>query len=286
MFKKRSVKGNIRQKDKQIDSAIEIIDEDNLKNEICESLIINPIEIRNEQKLRKQKHALEILEKKNSNQNNNSIDNGIENNVMKSNFIAVASDNISAIEIGDHENIMHKFIEKKLGLEAIKNDIIDSKPDIEKEEDNLYRLPENLRYNSTANKLIETSSDGTNDLSANQTTGISEVALPMTFKLKNIEETEKLKRNLDEKRSSKSKSNNEIYVPLASIPGVGHSRFFQYKTIPTPVTNNASGIISGPNLENDSSELINESNKNKEKKPYHQSNDDRLAKKFKNSQRR
>lgn len=285
MFKKRSIKGNIRQKDNQIDSALEIIDEDNIKDEIGDSLIINPIEIRNEQNLRKKKHVLEILEKKILKQNNNTVDNGVESNVMKSNFIAVASDNILTTEIGDHENIMHKFIEKKLGLDTIKNDSIYNKSDIDKEDDNLYRLPENLRYNSNANKLIETSSDGTNDLSANQITGISEVALPITFKLKNIEETEKLKKELDEKRSNKYNNNNDTYVPLASIPGVGHSRFYQNKTIPIPVINNAI-TTSGPCVESNTNQSNNGTNNIKDKKPYHQSNDDRVAKKFKNSQRR
>jgi hypothetical protein len=95
-----------------------------------------------------------------------------------------------------HEKIMNEYIKKQLGVaaEADPNYKAESSDKALSAEDRLYKIPEAIDIKSQMDNgrgQIENKSDSDiSGVGAAWSAGIAEVALPMSFKLKNIKETE------------------------------------------------------------------------------------------------
>jgi len=223
VFKKRAPKGNVRCKK---DFQEEDREEENFKKDTIAELKI-------EQSFRKRQRGIGIdadgSNKKgtfpiSSNQQKNA-----EIGVMMGNQFAQAKTNISDGPIA-HENIMNTFISERLG------DLIGtSKTEIETvtitEEDKLYRIPEEI-------KALEGKSEnkadnyGKDEVIGVGSSGLAEVALPIEFKLKNIEETEKAKKRLMEQRYH-NKSNRETASTTLAL-GTASARLYQQNYVNKP----------------------------------------------------
>ncbi|KAK9950378.1 hypothetical protein M0R45_005871 [Rubus argutus] len=95
-------------------------------------------------------------------------------------------------EEADEDPNMVKFIEdqlaKKKGMKIDVSDEVEN--ELQRAEDELYKIPDHLKVKRRNSE----------ESSTQWTTGIAEVQLPIEYKLRNIEETEAAKKNLQEKR--------------------------------------------------------------------------------------
>lgn len=95
-------------------------------------------------------------------------------------------------EEADEDPNMVKFIEdqlaKKKGMKIDASDEVEN--ELQRAEDELYKIPDHLKVKRRNSE----------ESSTQWTTGIAEVQLPIEYKLRNIEETEAAKKNLQEKR--------------------------------------------------------------------------------------
>ena len=113
-----------------------------------------------------------------------------------------------------HEKIMEQYIAEQMGSKVNSSSSRSSgvqKPMLTAE-DELYRLPDEYKYviPLQSGKEGEAPRSGVDDESAmvNMSVGIAEVALPIQFKLKNIEDTEMARRSLEDKRSARFRMKN------------------------------------------------------------------------------
>lgn len=95
-----------------------------------------------------------------------------------------------------HENLMNQYIDQKLGLSSsssIKEE--KEKPAYLIEEEKLYKVPDYIKVTSQQSIVKDqVSEDSEHGIKASWSTGIAEVSLSVNYKLKNIEETERLLR--------------------------------------------------------------------------------------------
>lgn len=92
----------------------------------------------------------------------------------------------------NHENLMQQYIENKIGSTKNAPKTVE-KSALAVEEERLYRVPDYIKVTSEQSIVPEVQGDeDLNGIKAAWSTGIAEVALPVSFKLKNIEETEKI----------------------------------------------------------------------------------------------
>ena len=95
-----------------------------------------------------------------------------------------------------HERRMQAFLDEQMGVSKTNESVIEKKT-TNSEEDELYAIPETLKSND---KTAEGLSGNAAPMFMG--TGIAEVALPVEFKLKNIQKTEEAKLHLESKRES------------------------------------------------------------------------------------
>ena len=116
-----------------------------------------------------------------------------------------------------HEKIMEQYIAEQMGAkDSSSSSSSSSSSGIQKPtftaEDELYRLPDEFKYvvPLQVGKEGGPPRSGVDDESAmvNMSVGIAEVALPIQFKLKNIEDTEMARRSLEDKRSARFRMKN------------------------------------------------------------------------------
>lgn len=93
-----------------------------------------------------------------------------------------------------HEQLMEKYVQEKLGVVHSS-----STTKADKAEDSIYRIPDNLRVSEK-----DTTADSSDNTLLAAGAGIAEIALPISFKLANIEATESARRKLKEDHSSGS----------------------------------------------------------------------------------
>lgn len=94
-----------------------------------------------------------------------------------------------------HEKIMNQYIDEKLGLSSTSIKEEKEKPAYLIEEEKLYKVPDYIKVTSQQSIVKDmVSEDSEHGIKASWSTGIAEVSLPVNYKLKNIEETERLLR--------------------------------------------------------------------------------------------
>ena len=112
-----------------------------------------------------------------------------------------------------HEKLMNQYINEKLGIS--KNAIeVKEKPAYLIEEEKLYKVPDYIKVNFQNSISKEVLADGDEGIKSSWSTGIAEVALPVSFKLKNIEQTELL---LKQKQINIPDSNSEGPVAATAV---------------------------------------------------------------------
>ena len=93
-----------------------------------------------------------------------------------------------------HEKLMNQYIDEKLGLSSSAKEVKE-KPAYLIEEEKLYKVPDYIKVTSQQSIVKDqVSEDSEHGIKASWSTGIAEVALSVNYKLKNIEETERLLR--------------------------------------------------------------------------------------------
>lgn len=98
-----------------------------------------------------------------------------------------------------HKKILDAFIDEKLGLNNDSTEMSKRKPAFaatSAAEDELYRVPDNIKAapEPAAQSKVVTGDSESNGVTSAWSTCIAEVALPITFKLRNIEDTEQATR--------------------------------------------------------------------------------------------
>ena len=114
-----------------------------------------------------------------------------------------------------HEKIMEQYIADQMGSkDSNSSSSSGTQKPVLTADDELYRLPDEYKYviPSESTKDGGPPRSGIDDESAmvNMSVGIAEVALPIQFKLKNIEDTEAARRSLEDKRSARFRMKNGV----------------------------------------------------------------------------
>lgn len=200
-FKKKSIKGNLRKKEIGADAGNDSTDDkdrDETNEEIAGEDTINFIKYQQNMRMKKSGLSHDKLQKKNVKKTSN---NGEEWEPNKN--IDTVMSNQFAVDKGDgygtggnghaHEKIMEQYVNSKMGLDEKAESKLEKKELTEEEK--LYKIPGqiNSRMEKVVNNTSASSAKGESDIngiSSSWAAGIAEVALPMNFKLKNIEETE------------------------------------------------------------------------------------------------
>lgn len=201
MFKKRKIPAaaNIIRKAEN-----ETVEGSTAENDEGDDALNAALTLRMEQELRKRKHGLDEISintggKRNgiggSAQEGTSMKKSSSVMAMNQNYL-VRNDNGLGTSTITHEKIMENYINEKLGLNGGATSD-PSKSEVANSADNLFRLPDSLKALSGTGSSVKDSVDP-NDIGLG--TGLEEVALPSSFKLQNIIETEELRRKLEEKR--------------------------------------------------------------------------------------
>mmetsp|Transcript_31959 Transcript_31959/g.46022 ORF Transcript_31959/g.46022 Transcript_31959/m.46022 type:complete len:338 (+) Transcript_31959:3-1016(+) len=127
-------------------------------------------------------------------------------------FSVQVDDGYGATGSINHEKLMHQYIDEKLGVSKV--EVVIEKPAYVLEQEKLYKVPDYIKVTSQQSIRKEEINDGDiNGIKSAWSTGIAEVALPLSYKLRNIEETERL---LKLKESTNNVSNPEVTIPTTS----------------------------------------------------------------------
>jgi len=225
MFKKRQMKksGGLRRK-RTIDAA----EEQEEDNEDQLQLIR---ELREEQKERKKiagistdkllvsdaaKAAKAARKEEEEKQSAAEVDGGADlKNLITNQF----TEQVGSHTIDDHvhEKRMEEFINERLGKKPAGDEdekAAEAVPQSKREEDALYQIPE-LAPEAVGGASVEGGTGHAAPLFMN--TGIAEVNLPMRFRLKNIEDTDKLRAKMDGERPTRRPQESGSGLPTGSF---------------------------------------------------------------------
>jgi len=216
MFKKRSLKGSLRSKD----GAEE---EEEGEEEVKRGDLLD---LRLEQEMRRRKTGVEIDAKtaaggKASGSTTATLSSSSGGQKLSlQQFKAQTQSDIGSGGGGmAHEKIMESYVQEALGLNRNVDEDGSDKDKTMSAEERLYRVPAEIRalegISSSSSGSSSSSSGGSSSKSSGIGAGgdddsdlgifagIAEVALPIEFKLKNIEDTEAARRALEEKQRNK-----------------------------------------------------------------------------------
>jgi len=124
-------------------------------------------------------------------------------------FSVQVDDGYGATGSINHEKLMHQYINDKLGVSKV--EVVIEKPAYVLEQEKLYKVPDYIKVTSQQSVRNEVLTDGDiNGIKSAWSTGIAEVALPVSYKLRNIEETERLLKQKE--------TNNESLISTVTAP--------------------------------------------------------------------
>mmetsp|Transcript_7618 Transcript_7618/g.7849 ORF Transcript_7618/g.7849 Transcript_7618/m.7849 type:complete len:308 (+) Transcript_7618:105-1028(+) len=233
LFRKRTLKGNVRSKKGSEDNS-EDKNNSNLDDDHADVKSI--MELKLEQSFRKRRIGIDTegLNGKDSGKSSSGRAKTEDiKDMMGSQFASQAVD-LSAGPVA-HEKIMEAYVSEKLG------DII-GKPQEEKAEaprthdDELYRIPDDIkalegRDHNSSETRGERERDG--DIGVTGSTGLDEVALPIEFKLRNIEETEAARMRLIDDKKQRKREYSLTHSNTLAL-GTASARLFQQEKYNKP----------------------------------------------------
>ena len=156
---------------------------DDNDNDDNNNVDINTQVLKIEQQMRKRKMGIDPIDAIKHHKHSENIKSEVHKQ-FKSNL----DSNISLADGVVHEKLMEQYVEEKLGLKSLNNNLNGVKGNIE---DELYRVPDVLKSSlSSSTKIIDKMADS---IGLNS---IAEVNLPSTYKIRNMQEVEAAKKSI------------------------------------------------------------------------------------------